>query len=71
MTQPAPPFRPTQRGKAFSPSDFFSDAELRDKALLELRTVQMRASVEARKLAIMTEHKERTEMANAITRDRR
>lgn len=64
-------FQPVQRGRVPSPQDFFTDEELRDKAVAELRFAQMRTNVEARKLAIMQEHKERVESANAITRDRR
>jgi hypothetical protein len=36
-----------------------------------VQAVKMSVNVQARKLAIMNEHKARLEAANAITRDRR
>jgi hypothetical protein len=65
------PFRVVQRGGSPAPSDFLNDIEMREKQVLELRSLQMTANAKARRLAIMQEHKERTEAANAITRDRR
>ncbi len=69
-TKPAPSF-PIQRGEHPAPGDWLSDEELREKGVAELNAAKMGVNVQARKLAIMQEHKTNTDKANEITRNRR
>jgi hypothetical protein len=59
---------PVRRGEHPSPDDWLTDEELRDRAQAQIAQIKMDTNVKARRLAIMQEHKERTEQANALTR---
>lgn len=64
-------FKRKQRGKFPGKDDFLSDEELRQRELLKVQALQVETNVKARKLAIMQEHRQMMEQANAISRNPR
>jgi hypothetical protein len=64
-------FRRKQRGKFPSKDDFLTDDELRDRELQKVHALKVETNIKARKLAIMQEHRQMLEQANAITRNPR